>query len=89
MNKTKKVSWQEYSHLLSKQQKKINDFIGFGKITLREKGDKIKHPEIDIQVSWASIGTVTATEALKFADAIRYAAKLAEDFPYNGYVIDY
>lgn len=89
MNEAKKVSWQEYSHLLSKQQKKINEFIGFSKITLCETGDKVKHPEIEIQVSWASIGAVTTDKASKFADAIRYAAELAEAFPYNGYVIDY
>lgn len=89
MNEAKKVSWREYRHLLNKQQKKIDEFIGYGLVTLCERGDTLNHPEIDIQVSWASIGAVKASEASKFADAIRYAAKLAEDFPYNGYVIDY
>ena len=89
MNETKKVSWQEYRHLLNEQQKKINEFIGYDLVTLCERGDTLNHPEIDVQVSWASIGAVTTDKAFKFADAIRYASELAEDFPYNGYVIDY
>lgn len=88
MNETKKVSWQEYSHLLNEQRKKINKFIRYDLVILCERGNTLNHPEIDIQVSWASIGAVTPDKASKFADAIRYAAKLAENFPYNGYVID-
>ena len=89
MNEIKKVSWQEYSHLLKEQQKKIDEFIGYNLVTLCERGDTLNHPEIDIQVSWASIGAVTADEALKFADAIRFAAEIAKTFPYNGYLMDY
>ena len=74
--------------MLKEQQKKINDFIGYNLVTLCERGDTHYYSEIDIQVSWASIGAVTTDKASKFADAIRYAAKLAENFPYNGYVID-
>ena len=89
MNEVKKVSWENYRHLLAKEQRKIDEMVGFDTITLCERGDTLNHPEIDIQVSWASIGAVIPSEASKFANAIRYAAKLAEDFPYNGYAIDY
>ena len=89
MSEVKKVSWENYRRLLAKEQRKIDEMVGFDTITLCERGGTLNHPEIDIQVSWASIGAVTTDKASKFADAIRYAAKLAENFPYNGYVIDY
>lgn len=89
MNEIKKVPWEEYRRLLNEQQKKIDEFIGFGKVTLCERGGTLNHPEIDIQVSWASIGAVTADKALKFAKAIELASEMAKNFPYNGYLIDY
>lgn len=75
--------------MLKEQQKKIDEFIGYNLVTLCERGSTRYHPEIEIQVSWGSIGAVTTDKASKFADAISYAAELAEAFPYNGYVIDY
>lgn len=89
MSEVKKVSWENYRRLLAKEQRKIDEMVGFDTITLCERGGTLNHPEIDIQVSWASIGAVPVEVALEFASAIRYAAKLAEDFPYNGCVIDY
>lgn len=88
MSEVKKVPWKEYRRLLNEQQKKIDEFIGFDKVTLCERGDTSSHPEIDIQTSWASIGAVTADEAFKFAKAIELASEMVKNFPYNGYLID-
>ena len=44
---------------------------------------------IRLGVNWASIGTVPADEAREFAQLLMAAATAAENFEYNGYVIDY
>lgn len=89
MSEVKKVPWEEYRRLIKEQQKNIDKFVGFDRVTLCERGVTFDHPEIDIQVSWASIGAVTADEALKFAKAIELASEMVKNFPYNGYLIDY
>lgn len=47
-----------------------------------------KRPSI-MQVNWAAIGTVKPDEAATFGKALIVAAKLAENFVYNGYKIRY
>lgn len=42
-----------------------------------------------MQVNWAAIGTVPPSQAAKFGKALMVAAKLAEDFIYNGYKVYY
>lgn len=42
-----------------------------------------------MQVNWAAIGTVMPDEAAKFGKALMVAAKLAENFIYNGYKVYY
>lgn len=44
---------------------------------------------VSLGVNWSAIGTVTPDEALAFAKDIAKAAKLAQEFPYNGYMIEY
>lgn len=47
-----------------------------------------KRPRV-MQVNWAAIGTVMPDEAAKFGKALMVAAKLAENFAYNGYKVYY
>ena len=42
-----------------------------------------------MQVNWSAIGTVMPEEAAKFGKALMVAAKLAENFIYNGYKVYY
>lgn len=47
-----------------------------------------KRPKI-MQVNWAAIGTVEPSKAAEFGKALMVAAKLAENFIYNGYKVYY
>lgn len=40
-------------------------------------------------MNWAACGTVLPKDAAKFGDRLLDAAMAAEEFLYNGYVIDY
>ena len=42
-----------------------------------------------MKVNWAAIGTQSSEVTAKFGKALMVAAKLAEDFIYNGYKIRY
>lgn len=44
---------------------------------------------IRLGVNWAACGTVLPKDAAKFGDRLLDAAMAAEEFLYNGYVIDY
>lgn len=44
---------------------------------------------IRLGVNWAARGTVLPKDAAKFGDRLLDAAMAAEEFLYNGYVIDY
>lgn len=44
---------------------------------------------IRIGVNWSAVGTVSTEEARDFLQLLEEAIELAEDFPYNGYVIDW
>lgn len=79
----KKVSYKEYDKALREAQKNVGD-----QVDLYEMGVSFERP-ISIGVNWSAIGTVTPDEAMKFAENIAKAAKLAQEFPYNGYMIEY
>lgn len=79
----KKISYKEYDKTLREVQKSAGD-----KIDLYDMGGSFDRP-ISIGVNWSAIGTVTPDKALAFAEDIAKAAKLAQEFPYNGYMIEY
>lgn len=79
----KKVSYKEYDKALREAQKNVGD-----QVDLYEMGVSFERP-VCIGVNWSAIGTVTPDEALAFAKDIAKAAKLAQEFPYNGYMIEY
>lgn len=80
----KMVSYREYYLALRELQSKTDD-----RISITDLGGSLDHPEINLGVNWASIGAVSADEAVGFAQALTEAAKAARDFPYNGYRIEY
>ncbi len=44
---------------------------------------------VSLGVQWASFGTKSPAEAAEYANRILDAAMAAENFVYNGYVVDY
>lgn len=44
---------------------------------------------VKMGVQWASFGTKSPAEAAEYANRILDAAMAAENFVYNGYVVDY
>ena len=44
---------------------------------------------IQCELSWWAIGNVTPDEALTFMNTLSHAIADAQDFKYNGYMIDY
>ena len=80
----KKISYREYYLALRELQRKTDN-----RISITDMGGSLDHPEVNLGVSWASIGAVPADEAVDFARLLTEAAKAARDFPYNGYLIEY
>ena len=79
----KKVSYQEYNKALCEVQKSVGD-----RVDIYDMGGSFGMP-VSLGVNWSAIGTVTPDEALAFAKDIAKAAKLAQEFPYNGYMSEY
>ena len=52
-------------------------------------GSNFGNEPIRLGVNWSAIGTVPASEAVDFAQRLMDAAKAAEGFEYNGYVVTY
>lgn len=44
---------------------------------------------IKMGVNWSAIGTTNPADTRSFAEVLAIAADLAENFKYNGFVIDY
>jgi len=44
---------------------------------------------ISSEVNWSAIGSVSAEDAVKFAQLLTKAAELASNFKYNGYKVYY
>ena len=101
----KTVSYRTYSLALSKLQaeldldRTITDDSNFkyfffiskisGTITVYDMGSNFGNEPIRLGVNWSAIGTVPASEAVDFAQRLMDAAKAAEGFEYNGYVVTY
>ena len=80
----KKVSYQDYENALVKA---IRD-IGCEDISLYNVGGGA-YTSIKIGVNWYASGTVPPDSAEEFAELLKKAAKIAREFPYNGYIIEY
>ncbi|EOS62365.1 hypothetical protein C814_01214 [Anaerotruncus sp. G3(2012)] len=82
----KTVSYRTYSLALSKLQAELDlDRT----ITVYDMGSNFGNEPIRLGVNWSAIGTVPASEAVDFAQRLMDAAKAAEGFEYNGYVVTY
>ena len=82
----KTVSYRTYSLALSKLQAELDlDRT----ITVYDMGSNVGNEPIRLGVNWSAIGTVPASEAVDFAQRLMDAAKAAEGFEYNGYVVTY
>lgn len=82
----KTVSYRTYSLALSKLQAELDlDRT----ITVYDMGSDFGNEPIRLGVNWSAIGTVPASEAVDFAQRLMDAAKAAEGFEYNGYVVTY
>ena len=82
----KTVSYRTYSLALSKLQAELDlDRT----LTVYDMGSNFGNEPIRLGVNWSAIGTVPASEAVDFAQRLMDAAKAAEGFEYNGYVVTY
>lgn len=80
----KKVSYQDYENALVK----AIESIGCKDISLYNMGGQ-PLPSVKIGVNWYASGTVSPEKAEEFADLLKKAAKVAREFPYNGYRIEF
>ena len=80
----KKVAYQDYENALVK----AIESIGCKDISLYNVGGRPYHL-VSIGVNWYASGTVSPEKAEEFADLLKKAAKVAREFPYNGYRIEF
>lgn len=91
----KRVSYEDYCKARKEMQKKLDSIIA--QIYPEKKYCKYveiyAHYEyrqpIQAIVNWSAIGAVPADEAIKFANLLYEASKLAKNFKYNGYKVFY
>lgn len=82
----KKVNWKVYGGALDALQAQFSaeDGIQIHNCNFARQGTPVK-----MGVQWASLGTKSPAEAAEYANRILDAAMAAENFVYNGYVVDY
>lgn len=82
----KKVNAQVYGAALEALQERFaqEDGIQIHNCNFARQGTPVK-----LGVQWASLGTRSPAEAAEYANRILDAAMDAENFVYNGYVVDY
>ena len=80
----KKVNWKVYNEAMTALK---NQFEEDG-INIYDMAGTPEDP-IRLGVNWAARGTVLPKDAAKFGDRLLDAAMAAEEFLYNGYVINY
>ena len=76
--------YREAYNELREFERRYDDIVSFSNLSGTFGDESIK-----IGVNWASIGAVSPDKALKFAEVIKQAVELAENFKYNGYMIEY
>lgn len=82
----KKVNWKVYGEALDALQAQFSaeDGIQIHNCNFARRGTPVK-----MGVQWASLGTKSPAEAAEYANRVLDAAMAAENFVYNGYVVDY
>ena len=83
----KKVNVKVYGAALEALQAQFSredDGIQIHNCNFARQGTPVK-----MGVQWASFGTKSPAEAAEYANRILDAAMAAENFVYNGYVVDY
>ena len=91
----KRVSYEDYCKARKEMQKKLDSITA--QIYPEKKycryveiyADFGYRQPIEAVVNWSAIGSVSADEAVKFANLLYEASKLAKNFKYNGYKVFY
>lgn len=87
MNEPKFVKYRIFHREVRALDHKYENTIGH--IGFYNISNDFSDKPIELGINWASIGSVSVDEALKFASDIRQAVKECENFKYNGYYIDW
>ena len=82
----KKVNWKVYNEALGALQAQFSAEDG---IQIHNRNFAQQGAPVRLGVQWASLGTKSPAEAAEYANRILDAAMAAENFVYNGYVVDY
>lgn len=91
----KYVSYQEYRQALEQLESTINEFRNNGSgcwssfSPFVDNSGLLGEKPINIQINWCACGNVPLDKAKQFAEELKQAIKLAEDFEYNGYRIKF
>lgn len=95
-NEIKKVSYKEYYEAkvemgieLNKIAKKLYPEMEYCHYVEIYSDFYYDNTTIETKVNWSAIGSVSAEEAVKFAQLLTKAAELANNFKYNGYKVYY
>lgn len=79
----KTVKFKDYEQALNEIQEKLNN----NNIRFYNMSSYFKQ-SISIGINWCALGTVSTEEAKEFAQDLIRAAELAENFKYNGYMLE-
>ena len=82
----KKVNWKVYNEALGALQAQFTEWDG-----IRIHNCNFARPDLPVrlEVQWGSLGSKSPAVAAEYANRILDAAMAAENFVYNGYVVDY
>ena len=82
----KKGNWKVYNEALGALQAQFTKWDG---IRIFDRNFAQQGAPVRLGVQWASLGLKSPEEAAKYANRVLDAAMAAENFVYNGYVVDY
>lgn len=82
----KKVNVKAYGEALVALQEQFAEWDG---IRIFNRNSCWPDTPVSMGVQWASFGTKRPAEAAEYANRILDAAMAAENFVYNGYVVDF
>ena len=93
-HETKRVSDTEYEKAYDEMCRSFEEQTGYNgrwdEITFRFASvDRDWRSPKTMQINWAAIGNTPPEEAAAYGKALMIAAKLAENFIYNGYTVYY
>lgn len=82
----KTVNWKVYNEALGALQAQFAKWDG---IRIFDRNFAQQGAPVRLGVQWASLGLKSPEEAAEYANRVLDAAMAAENFVYNGYVVDY